>query len=150
VAVKYPDNIVSFTNKVDVTDAVVANDVNVVYAEVIAIAAELGLKPSQRTNSTWNTTWTNSGNTKWLDVKSRLDNVEDGAHRANYYLVSNAGGTTITPSSASTVGLKVTATTSQTANLFEARANGATDPTTLVDKDGKFITLVIDGGSSLA
>jgi hypothetical protein len=150
VAVKYPDNIVSFTNKVDVTDAVVANDVNVVYAEVVAIAAELGLKPSQRTNSTWNTTWTSSGNTKWLDVKSRLDNVEDGANRANTFLVSNAGGTTIVPGSASTVGLKVTSATSQTANLFEARANGATDPTTLIDKDGKFITLVIDGGSSLA
>ena len=148
MAVKYPDNIVSFTNKVDVTDAVVANDVNVVYAEVVAIAAELGLKPSQRTNSTWNTTWTNSGNTKWLDVKSRLDNVEDGANRANYYLVSNAGGTTITPSSTSTQGLIITGISGQAANLFEARAYGSADPVTLIDPTGKLIARTIDGGSS--
>lgn len=145
---KYPDNIVSFTNKVDVTDAVVANDVNVVYAEVVAIAAELGLKPSQRTNSTWNNTWTSSGNTKWLDVKSRLDNVEDGAHRANTYLVNNTGGTTITPASASTRGLVITGVSSQSANLFEARAYGSSDPVTLIDPTGKLIALTIDGGSS--
>ena len=144
----YPGSVVSFTNKIDYTDAVVAADVNVVYGEVAAIALETGLNPSQRSSGTWSTTWTSSGNAKWTDVKTRIDNVENGAYRANYFLVSNAGGTTITPSSTSTTGLVITAISGSTANLFEARAFGSSDAVTYIDKNGKLTTYNIDGGTS--
>jgi hypothetical protein len=144
----YPGNTVGFTTKTDITDTVVAADVNLAYGEITAIAGELGLNPSQRTSGTWSSTWTSSGNTKWTNVKLRLDNVENGAYRANLLLVSNTGGTTITPSSTSTLGLKIQAVSGQTANLFEAWKYGDPSAKTYIDKDGTFFTAVIDGGTA--
>jgi len=144
----YPAGPISFTNKVDGVDAVVAADVNVVYGEAAALGLELGLNPRQRSSSTWLTTWTSSGNAAHTDVKSRLDNVENGAFRANTLLVSNVGGSSIVASAANVKGLVIAGATSQSANLLELKATSAGDPVTLVTHEGKFITQNIDGGTS--
>ena len=144
----YPAGPISFTDKQDGVDAVVAGDVNVVYGEVAAIGLELGLEPRQRSSSTWSTTWVSSGNAANTDVKSRIDNVENGAYRANTLLVSNVGGSNIVSSAANVKGLVIAGATSQTANLLELKATSGGDPVTLITNEGKFITYNIDGGTS--
>ena len=144
----YPAGPISFTNKTDGVDAVVASDVNAVYAEVVAIGLELGVAPRQRSSGTWSTTWTSSGNAANTDVKTRLDNVENGAFRANTLLVSNVGGSSIVASAANVKGLVIAGATSQSANLLELKTTSGGDPVTLVTHEGKFITYNIDGGTS--
>ena len=144
----YPGNTVGFVNKVDLTSTVIASDVNSLYDEVTAIAAELGLNPSQRTSGTWSTSWTSSGNTKFTNVKLRLDNAENGAYTANDALVSRYGGTTVISTGAtSAVSLSIKQASSQTGNLLEFRTSADT-VVSYARADGTFFTPVLDGGGA--
>lgn len=142
----YPGNTVSFTPKVDAVSNVNAGDVNVLYDEVSAIAVELGLNPSDRSGSASNSF--NSSASTFDTVKLRLDNIETGARVANNLLVSNVGGSTITPSASGVIGLIVKATSGQTANLAEFQTAGSSTPVSYVTSAGNIYTPVIDGGGA--
>jgi hypothetical protein len=142
----YPNALSTFTPVVDGTDVVQAYQVNNAYTEITAITTELGINPSDRSTG-WSTTF-DSTSTTFSTVQVRIDNVENGAKKANDLLVSNVGGTTITPSGTGVIGLVLKGVTSGTANLLEARASGSSTPVTYIAADGSFYTPTIDGGSA--
>lgn len=112
----YPTSVKSFTTKVDFTDTVLAEHVNSLQLEVVALQENLGT--SIKTGSGWvgvfDTTTTN-----WNTLKDRLANMEYGIKDVYDEYVSDLGGSVIIPSSASVKGLVIKAASSQTANLLE-------------------------------
>jgi hypothetical protein len=142
----YPGNTVSFTQKVDSVSNVNAADVNLAYEEIQAIAAELGLNPSDRTGGA--STTFNDSTSSFDTVKLRLDNIETGARVANTSLVNKAGGTTITPSANSVKGLVIKGASGQTATLMEFQTSGSSTPVSYVTAAGNIYTPTIDGGGA--
>jgi len=115
----YPASIKQFTRKRDLLDIVLAADINQVYDEVTSIEQKLGTFPA--TNIGYDQGTFNQSTLVWDTLRERIQNLEYGVFEAFNNRVQASGGTTITPSSVSTVGLNVKASSGQTANLFETR-----------------------------
>ena len=140
----YPTSTVSFTEKVNLVDIVNANDVNVVYREVTAIAADLGTGTGLR----YSPTWTASGfatTTTWSGLSARLANIEKGLYTAYSYYTDKRGGSTIQPSASGTVGLIIAGHASQTADLFKVTDSSGTT-FAKINSSGT-LTATISGGT---
>lgn len=142
----YPNAIKIFDRKVDLQDLVVAQDVNQVYDEVEAIETQLGAG-GVITSGTWGTSGSFTTNTtSWSGLNSRLQNIENGLYTSFTFRVKTDGGSTITPSAASVVGLNIKATAGQTANLLEVR--NASNAFALKVTSSGVTGGVIDGGTA--
>lgn len=75
MAASYPSNVKSFSTKIDFTDVVIAEHVNSLQEEVVAVETALGTSPA--TSSGWVGTF-DSVTTTWSNVKSRINNLEYG------------------------------------------------------------------------
>lgn len=149
----YPNNVkywsvtdTGFEYPQDLKTVVYARHVVTIYDEVTAMQQQLGaggvvtgVAPSSMAEYT-------SATTSWSSLKARLLNIESGVYQGVTNRVSTAGGSTVTPSTTSTVGLKIKAATSQTANLFEVRNSGDT-VVTAIGSSGHILT--IDCGSAV-
>jgi hypothetical protein len=134
MAARYPANTMVFDYRTNVTDLIQAQDVNVLYDEVSAVGAVLGLNPN--VSATWGSSSFSTGTTSWSSVAARLQNIEHGVYTGVNSRVHTDGGSTITPATTSTVGLVIKATSSQSANLFESQTSGSSTAVTKIDKDG--------------
>lgn len=141
MAAIFPTAIKTFTKKIDNSDPVVAADVNSVYDEVSAVESALGVNPA--TTGSWLGTF--STGTTWGSVGARIQNIEYGLNEAYTNFTDKRGGSTITPSTTTVVGVKVKARSAQTANLQEWR-NSSDTVVTAVGPDGWVLT--IDGGTA--
>jgi beta-mannanase len=126
----YPNNVKAFTPKVNVVDLIQAADPNSLFEEVTAIESVIGTTPSVATAATASG-WANTA-TDYTTINGRLANIEKGivADTHTQY-VKNAGGSSIVIGSASTVGLAITAASSQSADLMQWK-----------DADGNIVTRV--------
>lgn len=117
----FPTSNRTFTAKVDVSDTVYADHINVLQEEVRALSTSLNGEPvvTNVLTSTYTGTFT-SATTTWTSLSSRLLNIEAGLVNgvANAVYVKKAGGDTIQPASG-IVALAVKNTTG-TADLFQA------------------------------
>lgn len=142
----YPNAIKIFDRKVDLQDLVVAQDVNQVYSEVEAIETQLG-SGGVITSGTWGSSGSFITNTtSWSGLNSRLQNIENGLYTSFTFRVKTDGGSTITPSATSVVGLNIKATAGQTANLLEVR--NASNAFALKVTSSGVTGGVIDGGTA--
>jgi hypothetical protein len=108
VATQYPKSPVSFTTKVDLQDVVRAADVNVLYREVEAIAADLGQNDGGlKTSGVWGLVPTLSTTTVWSGVGPRIQNLENAVYTVYNNYVDKRGGTTITAADSVTKPLVV-------------------------------------------
>lgn len=85
----YPDNLVSFTTKVDNVDAVLASHPNLIQGEVVAIEQTIGTSPTISALSINRIAGTGSFNptpisTTFSTVKERISNVERGLMGVGY------------------------------------------------------------------
>lgn len=134
MAASYPNNVKSFTPKVNVVDLIQAADPNSLFDEVTAIESVIGTTPSIATAATASG-WANTA-TDYTTINGRLANIEKGivADTHTQY-VKNVGGSEIVISGPSVVGLKVTATASQSADLMQWKDESGT-VVTRVGSDG--------------
>jgi hypothetical protein len=130
MAASYPNNVKAFTPKVNVVDLIQAADPNSLFDEVTAIESVIGTTPSVATAATASG-WANTA-TDYTTINGRLANIEKGivADTHTQY-VKNAGGSSIIIGSSSTVGLSITAASSQSADLMQWK-----------DSDGNVVTRV--------
>lgn len=142
----YPGASVSFATKVNLQDAVDANDINLVYEEVAAIANTVGLNPQARSTA-WGIGSFSSAATSLVTVGQRIKNVEDGVFTVINDFVRLAGGSVILPTATTTVNLALRSAVSQTANLFEARNSGGV-AVAAITPAGALRALSLDGGSA--
>ena len=149
----YPNDIKSFTFKVNNVDKVVADDVNVLYTEVTEIERHLGEGGAAYGSGAWGSGSFSTAITNWYDnggLKARLQNIEAGllpAYNAIGTIVSNLGGSTINISAASVVGVTVKGAASQTAHLINF-TNSSNTSVARVEKDGRLVAYIIDGGTA--
>lgn len=141
MAANYPTTAVSFQQRQDNSDPVVAADVNILYDEVTAIATTVGTAPT--TSTGWSGTFSTS-NTSWSTLRDRIQHAEYGINTAYTDRVSLGGDSVVLPS-ASKVGLAIKAATSATSNLMEFK-NSSNSVVTAVGPNGWILT--IDGGSA--
>jgi hypothetical protein len=132
VTASYPSAVKSFTTKVDFTDTVLAEHVNSLQEEVIALQENLGT--SIKTGSGWVGVFDVS-TTNWDTLKDRLANIEYGLKDVYDDYVSDVGGSVIIPSAIGVKGLVIKATSGQTANLFEAQ-NSSSSVVSKIDSSG--------------
>lgn len=130
--------------QVDDQDTVNAEDVNTVYDELRAIEVELGTNPSDRAIS-WASGTFSTASQSFDTVGSRIQNIETGVAAVTVAHVSKSGGSQILPTTTTTVGLQIRATTDQSANLLEIK-DSSNAVTTSVNSSGYIVT--IDGGSA--
>lgn len=135
----------NFAYPEDLKTVVYARHVVSLYDEVTAIEQQLGAG-GVATSNTWGAGTFSSATTAWGSLRARVQNIEDGVYESVNYRVSARGGSVVTPSTASVVGVTVKAASSQTANLLELR-NSSNSVVTAVGKDGWILT--IDGGSAV-
>ena len=132
----YPNQVVNFgLDKINNVDLIQAADPNTLRAEVVAIETTLGASPSLSTAASSSGSWYNDGR-DFGTVIARLSNIEIGVVAdVHTQYVKVVGGSTITPASGSTVGLTISATTSQSADLVQWKdSNG--NVVTRVGSDG--------------
>lgn len=141
---QYPNSLKTFVTKVDLQDYVIANDINQVYEEVTSIQSTLGTLP--QVSAVWGSGTFTSTTTNWSSTKARIQNVEHGVYSLVQTAVLNVGGSTITPSSSSTVGLTIKGASGQTANLVEFK-NSAGAVVAYITAAGAFVGQ-IDGGTA--
>lgn len=133
MAALYPTGTQTFNFRTDLTDYVMANDVNVAYYEIAAIENTVGSNPqiSGGYSGSFSTSTTN-----WGTVAARIQNLEYGAAIGVLNRVSTSGGSTIA-STGSTVGLTISS--AGTGNLLVAG-------NTVINNAGYIA--VIDGGDA--
>lgn len=127
----YPSSVRSYVARVDLVDTVIADNVNSLQEEVVAIETTLGSAATSSSplvssfgSTAFTTTMNGSGATAWTTVAARLANIENGLINGvgNAPYVAKAGGSTI--STASVKGL-VLQTVSGTSNLLESYSAAA-------------------------
>jgi hypothetical protein len=123
VTASYPTIVKTFETKTDFEDTVFAEHVNTLQNEVNAIQANLGT--SIKTGSGWVGTF-DQVTSSWDTLKDRLANIEFGLADVYGDYVSLTGGSTITPSGTTVVGVTVKARTSQTANIVNFKNSSDT------------------------
>lgn len=136
MAASYPSSLVNFgLPKQNLTDIIQASDPNSLRDEVLAIETVIGTVPSLSTAATTSSSWYNDGR-DYGSVNARLANIEAGIVGDTHVQYAKvAGGSTITPSTISTVGLTLTATSGQTADLQQWKNSSGTR-ITYVDSSG--------------
>lgn len=146
----YPGTLkTSFGNpRVDLQSVVVANDVNPVYEEIVAIEKHLGIDINKRLQN-WGGSAFSTTSTTWTDIRTRLENAENGV----YTSIQNTGGGVIT-NGTSSGGTPVTAATltlkkasGQSSNLLEFK-NDSNTVVAYVTGAGLLQAEIIDGGSA--
>lgn len=142
MAASYPGSLKTWVQKENVTDLVVAEDVNTLYDEVEIIERQLGVG-----GVVISPTWGSQGEldtsvTTWANLKTRLANIEAGVFNA----VSKKGASVISPSTTTRVGLTLQAVASQTSNLLEVK-NSSNTTVASINAAGVF-SGVIDGGTA--
>jgi hypothetical protein len=128
-------------------EVVLASHVTETYFEITAIEQELG-SGGLRTSVTDNATAFNPSTSTnvWGSLRLRLNNMEQGVLDGVNRRVSTAGGSTITPSGSSVVGLNIRAASGQTANVLEIR-NSSNTVVNSFNSSGQFVG-VINGGTA--
>jgi len=129
----YPGAAIQFDYKVNFTDTVVAEDVNLAYDEIIAIGNTIGTSPL--VSDAWGGGSFSSAITSWPSLKARIQNIENGVYSALSTGVSASGGTVITTTNNSVISLSIKGKNGQTADLFNVQPYSSTDGFK-VDKDG--------------
>ena len=126
----YPSQVVNFgLDKINNVDLIQAADPNTLRAEVVAIETALGASPSLSTTASSGGSWYNDGR-DFGTVIARLANIEIGVVAdVHTQYVKVAGGSTLTPASASTVGLTIAAASNQTADLMRWQSPSGTTVT---------------------
>jgi hypothetical protein len=143
----YPSQVTSFPRKVDLTSLVVANDVNSVYDEVEQTQQYLGINP--QTVSTWTVGTVDFTAPKaWTNLGERIGNIEVGLYQAYTNRVSTLGGSTITSSGTTVVGLILKPVTSQSVNILEIKNAAGSSNLLTVNTSGTLMAITIDGGSA--
>lgn len=155
MAASYPTSVkvwsptdVGFNYPEDLKEIVYARHVTTIYDEVTAVQQELGpggLKTSAL-DAPLSTPYDPTSGKTWNNLRERLNNIERGTFEGAIRKVSLTGGSTVTPSGASVVGLNIRAAAGQTANLIEFR-NSSNSIRSFVGSDG-LIAGVIDGGNA--
>lgn len=141
----YPGSITSFTRKVDLTSLVLANDVNSVYDEVEQTQTYLGTNP--QTVSTWSGTPDFTSPKAWTNLGARISNIEVGLYQAYNNRVNTAGGSTITSSGTTVVGLTIKPIASQSVNIVEVK-DASNNNLVTIGTTGTLFAVTIDGGSA--
>ena len=141
----YPNSVKTFTPKVNVVDLIQAADPNSLFDEVTAIESVIGTTPSVATAAT-TSGWANTA-TDYITLNGRLANIEKGivADTHTQY-VKIAGGSTITSSGTSVIGVVVKGASGQTANLQEWQDSSGT-VVAYVDASGNFSAVNVAGGA---
>lgn len=146
----YPQNLkTSFgPPRIDLQSVVVANDVNPVYEEIVAIEKHLGVDINKRVDN-WGVGSFSTTSTTWTDIRTRLENAENGIFSS----IQTTGGGIITNGTNSN-GSTVTAATltlrrasGQSSNLLEFR-NDSNAVVAYVSGSGLLQADVIDGGNA--
>jgi len=142
MASSYPASIKTWVPKENVTDLVIAEDVNTVYAELETVERQLGIG-GVTISPTWGSNGElNTATTTWNSLKDRLSNIEAGVYNA----VSAKGGSVVVPAVTTRAGLVLRAIASQTSNLLEIQ-NSSNTVVASFSASGVF-TGVIDGGTA--
>jgi hypothetical protein len=151
MSASFPTNVKTWSS-LDATypknlEVVLANHVTETYFEITAIEQELG-SGGLRTSVTDNATAFNPSTSTniWGSLRLRLNNMEQGVLDGVNRRVRTSGGSTITPGAIGTVGLAVTATSGQTANLLEIR-NSSNTIVNRFNASGQFVG-TINGGTA--
>lgn len=121
MAATYPTSVRVLTNKIDLTDVIIASDVNNAYEEITAIENTLG---AGILSSTW--TGTFSQVTTSASVNARLINIERGILGDTHTQYVKKTGDSITLSNPAANGLVVTGAASQTSNIVVFRNSAGT------------------------
>ncbi len=119
----YPTSIPTFDEKFDYRTVIFADHVNKLQNELLATQNTLG--SGVLTSSGWVGTFSTTSTT-WATLKARLQNMDYGIEKAFNERVNTRGGSTITSSTVSVVGLVFQAIASQTAPLTEWKNSGGT------------------------
>lgn len=134
--------------RVDLQSVVVAEDVNPVYEEIVAIEKHLGIDIQKRAQN-WGTGTFSTQQTVWNDATSRIENAENGVISS----VRTTGGSTI-QNGVGPDGVTVTATSltiraasGQSSNLLELK-NSSNVVVASVSTTGALQASVIDGGNA--
>jgi hypothetical protein len=147
----YPAIPVSFNQRQDNVDTVKAEDVNVLYREVGAIASDLGVSASGIRISAWGTGLTlDTTTTSWDSLNSRLKNIEHGVDWITTNGFKNNGANTVTIPNATSVGITVVGAASQTASLQEWKNSSGTVIAKVTSTGGLTISGPISSGTVTA
>jgi hypothetical protein len=145
MAAYYPSNVKSWTQRTDLTDVVMAADVNTIYSEVTAIETYLGA--NLHISDTWGTgSVFDTATVIWGSIKARLQNVENGLYEVYADRVKTSGGSIVKPSGTTTVNLTLQAKASQTAAELLVQDSSGANIYSFGPDAGSF-TGVIDGGT---
>ena len=144
MAANYPTSTVTFgSDRVDLVSTVVANDVNSVYHEVVAIANDLGTgnmgsgTPGLKYSAAWGIGSFDSTTTTWTGLQARLQNIENGLYQAYTYridLTGKSGFNTVKSSDANTVGLTISQGKVTATSVTYASSDGTTVSYTSANK----------------
>ena len=127
----YPSSVRAYVPRIDLVDTVIADNVNSLQEEVVALETTLGSAASSKNplvsvfgSTAFTTTMNGANNSSWLTVYDRLNNIENGLLNgiANAPYVSKAGGSTISTSSVKGLILQ---TVSGSLNLLESYSSAA-------------------------
>ena len=134
--------------RVDLQSVVVAEDVNPVYDEIVAIEKFLGADVHKRTD-TWTTGTFSTQATAWSDLKARINNIENGVISSvrvtGGSVIQNSTSPAGTPVTGATLTLK--AASGQASNALEVKSS--TDALLAsISADGKLQAVSIDGGNA--
>ena len=123
-------------DKIDFVDTVVAEHINTLQTEVLALEVNLGTYI--RTSSDWNGDFDQTV-TVWNSLKDRLENIEFGLGEVYANHVHADGGSTIQSTTTTSTSLIVKAVSSQTASLVEFQTSAGT-VVSKVDAAGNIFT----------
>ena len=121
MAASYPSSVKTFTTKANLTDIIDQSHPNSIQDEVIAIEGTLGTTPNVSTTPSSGDSF-NATSNSFSTVSARLANIETGIvadTHTQYIKKTSTADNVIITGSASTKGLVVKATTSQSANIQE-------------------------------
>jgi len=144
MAANYPTNAVTFgSDRIDLTSTVVANDVNSVYREVLAIASDLGSgnmgagTPGLKYSAAWGVGAFDNVTTTWSGLQARIQNIENGLHRTYNFSVDlqgRASFNTIQSVDANTVGFSIKTGAVAATSVTFATSDGTTATYTSANK----------------
>ena len=113
----YPGAIKSFAVKTNFTEIIDSSHINAVQDEIVAMQTNLGTSIATSTSPVTSGTFVTTSQ-NWGSLGARLANIETGiVSDSHTQYAKNAGGSTIQPATAATLGLNIRAAASQSANL---------------------------------
>jgi len=136
MAASYPSGVRPFDSKVDFTQIIVAEHINSLQEEVIAVESTIGLNPNVSGGYVGSF---DENTTTFSTLAARIANIEKGIKGdVHTQYLHFTGGETIQASNSTVVGLTLQGFTSQTADLLRFKDSTGT-VLTKVDKDGQII-----------